>query len=69
MFILKKKDYDVTLPIIRKGAAKLMPMNSMPKYMAKPKAAHVAITAETLPISPNQGFDLTASPIMQVITL
>lgn len=46
-----------------------MPMNSMPRYMAKPKAAQVAITADTLPISPSQGFDLTASPIIQVITL
>lgn len=57
------------LPIIRKGAAKLIPMNSMPQYMAKPKAAKVAIMAEIFPIRPRKGFDRTASPIMQVIML
>lgn len=56
-------------PIIRNGAAKFIPINSIPKYMARPKAAQVAMTAETLPISPSQGLDFTASPIMQVITL
>lgn len=41
----------------------------MPRYMAKPKAADVAITADTLPISPSHGLDRTTSPIMQVTTL
>lgn len=41
----------------------------MPQYMAKPKAAKVAIIAEILPIRPRKGFDRTASPIMQVMML
>lgn len=57
------------LPIIRNGAAKLMPMNSMPKYMARPKAAIVAIAAEMLPMRPSHGLERTASPIMHVPTL
>lgn len=57
------------LLIIRNGAAKFIPMNSMPKYIAKPNAAHVAIIADKLPNSPSHGFDRTWSPIMQVITL
>lgn len=44
-------------------------MNSMPQYIARPKAARVAIMAETLPMSPRKGFERTASPIMQVIML
>lgn len=44
---------------MRNGAAKLIPINSMPKYMAKPNAAHVAISADTLPNRPSHGFDLT----------
>lgn len=46
-----------------------MPMNSMPQYMARPKAARVAIMAETLPIRPRNGLERTASPIMQVMML
>lgn len=57
------------LPIIKNGAAKLIPMNSIPKYMAKPKAAIVAITADMLPIKPSQGFERTTSPIIHVIML
>lgn len=41
----------------------------MPKYMQRPKAAAVAITADTLPSNPSHGFDLTTSPIIQVIML
>lgn len=59
----------VNLLIMRNGAARLMPMNSIPKYMAHPKAAQVAIIAETLPIRPRSGFDRTTSNIIQVITL
>lgn len=54
------------LPIIKKGAAKLIPMNEIPKYIAQPKAAAVAITADMFPNSPSHGFDRTQSPIMQV---
>ena len=57
------------LPIIRNGAAKLIPINSTPKYIARPKAAEVAMTALTFPSRPNHGFDLTVSPIMHVSTL
>lgn len=57
------------LLIMSNGEAKLMPMNSMPKYIAKPKEATVAINADTLPRSPSHGFDRTTSPIMQVMTL
>ena len=46
-----------------------MPMNSMSKYIAKPKAANVDNIADTIPINPSQGFDLTESPIIHVITL
>ena len=38
----------------------------MPKYMAHPNAAAVAITAEMLPSKPSQGFERTQSPIIQV---
>lgn len=57
------------LLIMRNGAARLMPMNSMPKYMAKPNAANVAIIADRFPSSPSHGFDRTTSPIMHVIML
>lgn len=54
---------------MRNGAARLMPMNSMPKYMARPNAANVAIIADRFPKSPSHGFDRTTSPIMHVIML
>lgn len=57
------------LLIMRNGAAKLMPINSMPKYMAMPNAANVAIIADRFPSSPSHGFDRTTSPIMHVIIL
>lgn len=63
--VCKKLD----LPIIKKGAAKFMPMNSIPKYIASPKPAAVAMTADTFPIRPSHGFDRTTSPIMQVMIL
>lgn len=44
-------------------------MNSMPKYIARPKAAAVASTAEILPINPSQGLDRTTSPIIHVMIL
>lgn len=56
-------------PIMRKGAARLMPIKSTRKYIANPNAAEVAITALTLPKSPSHGFDRTVSPIMHVTTL
>lgn len=62
MFCYSKK----YLPIIKNGAARLIPIKDMPKYIAQPKAAAVAITADILPRRPNQGLDLTQSPIMQV---
>lgn len=37
--------------------------------MANPNEAAVAMTADILPINPNQGLDLTESPIMHVMTL
>lgn len=55
-------------PIIRKGAAKLRPMKSTPRYIQRPKAATVAIAAETLPRSPSHGLLRTQSVIMQVTT-
>ena len=58
--------YKAALPIMRKGAAKLIPMKSTPKYMHSPKADNVAIVALTFPRSPSHGFDLTQSAIMQV---
>lgn len=54
------------LPIIRKGAAKLIPMKSTPAYMQIPKAQRVAIAALKFPSRPNQGLDLTQSVIIQV---
>lgn len=57
------------LPIIKNGAARLIPMNSMPKYMANPNAAAVAMLALTFPKSPSHGFDRTVSPIMHVSIL
>lgn len=56
-------------PIIRNGAAKFNPMNSMSIYIAKPNEANVAIIADKLPKNPNHGFDLTTSPIIHVIML
>lgn len=58
-----------TLPIIRKGAARFNPINSMPKYIAKPNEAIVAMIAERLPKNPSHGFDRTTSPIIHVIML
>lgn len=46
-----------------------MPMNGMPKYMAKPNAAHVAMIADKFPRSPSHGFERTESLIIDVITL
>lgn len=43
-------------------------MKEMPKYIAQPNAAAVAITADMLPSNPNQGFERTQSPIKQVTT-
>lgn len=56
----------VFLPIIRKGAARLIPIKSTPKYMHAPNAEIVAIPALRLPRKPSHGFDLTQSLIMQV---
>lgn len=56
------------LPIMRNGAARLMPMKSTPRYMHNPKAATVAIAAEILPSRPSQGLLRTQSVIMQVTT-
>lgn len=55
------------LPIIRNGAAKFIPMNEIPKYIAHPNAATVAMTAEIFPRRPSHGFERTQSPIMQVM--
>lgn len=54
---------------MRKGAARLMPINSICRYIPKPNAAAVAITALMLPRSPSHGFDRTVSPIIHVTTL
>lgn len=56
----------LSLPIIKNGAARLIPMKSTPAYIQNPKAPSVAIAALTLPKSPNQGFDRTQSNIIQV---
>lgn len=61
--------YKTNLPIIKKGAAKLMPINSIPKYIARPNPAAVAMTAETHPIRPSPGLDRTTSPIILVMIL
>lgn len=47
------------VPIIRNGAAKLIPVNSIPKYIEKPNAATVAIIADKFPMRPINGFDRT----------
>lgn len=57
------------LPIIKNGAARFKPIKSMPKYIAKPNAANVAIVADKLPKNPIHGFDRTTSRIIQVIVL
>lgn len=46
-----------------------MPMNSMPRYMASPKAAHVAMIADRLPSRPIHGLERTWSAIIDVSTL
>lgn len=56
----------IPMPIIRNGAAKLIPMKSTPKYMQTPNAQRVAIAALKFPNSPNQGFERTQSVIIQV---
>lgn len=56
-------------PIIKNGAAKLIPMNSTPRYIERPNAAAVAMHALMLPNRPSHGFDRTVSPIMHVIML
>lgn len=60
--------YTISLPIMRNGAARLMPMKSIPRYMHNPKAATVATAAEILPRRPSQGLLRTQSVIMQVTT-
>lgn len=62
----EKAAEDFDSPIIRKGAARLIPMNSTPIYMASPKAAAVDMQALMLPSSPSHGFDRTVSHIMHV---
>lgn len=59
----------IYLPIIKNGAARFKPMNSIPQYIAKPNAANVAIIADKLPKSPRKGFERTTSHIIQVIIL
>lgn len=53
------------LPIMRKGAARLMPINSTPRYMVTPNAAAVPMQAEMFPRRPSQGFARTQSAIQQ----
>lgn len=62
----EKVTEDSDSPIIRKGAARLIPINSMPRYMASPKAAAVDIQALMLPNKPSSGFERTVSRIMHV---
>uniref|UniRef100_A0A1Y1NIC6 Uncharacterized protein n=1 Tax=Photinus pyralis TaxID=7054 RepID=A0A1Y1NIC6_PHOPY len=56
----------IPIPIIRNGAARLMPIKSMSRYIHVPNAATVAIHALTFPKSPSHGLDLTQSAIMHV---
>lgn len=65
-FTIRKLCFYFLLPIMRKGAARFIPMKSTPAYIQKPKAQSVAIAALTLPRSPSHGFDLTQSNIIQV---
>lgn len=70
--MLKKRslrEKDSNSPIIRKGAARFIPINSMPRYMASPKAAAVDMQALMLPNSPSKGLERTVSRIMHVMTL
>lgn len=53
---------------MRKGAAKLSPINGKSKYMQSPNAEIVAIAADKLPRRPINGLLLTASLFIQVIT-
>lgn len=43
-------------------------MKDIPKYIAQPNAAAVAITAEMFPNNPNQGLERTQSAIIHVTT-
>lgn len=66
-FLLRKFLFKhLNSPIIRNGAAKLIPMNSIRRYIANPKAAAVAIDALIFPSKPSHGFERTVSPIMHV---
>jgi len=56
-------DVDGNLPSIRKGAARLIPMNSTPRYIVTPKAAAVPMQAEMFPRRPSHGFARTQSAI------
>lgn len=62
-------EIQINLPIIRNGAAKFKPINSIPKYIQKPNAANVAIMADKFPKKPSHGFERTTSPIIHVIIL
>lgn len=57
------------LQIIKNGAARLRPINGMPKYIAKPNAANVAPIADKFPKKPINGFERTTSPIIHEIIL
>lgn len=68
MQINKLKDIKEYSPIIRKGAARLIPIKSIPRYIQSPKAETVANPAEILPRRPNQGLLRTQSVIIHVTT-
>lgn len=57
------------VPIIKNGAAKFIPMKSIPIYMQSPKAESVAIAALKFPSNPNHGLDRTQSAIMHVTVI
>lgn len=61
-------NFNSSLPIMRNGAARLMPIKSIPRYMHNPNAAIVAMAAEILPRRPSQGLLRTQSAIMHVTT-
>lgn len=65
----QRKKLHLYIPIIKNGAARFKPINSIPRYIQHPNAANVAIMADKLPKNPSHGFERTTSPIIHVIIL
>lgn len=68
-FLNNIKMFKCDLLHMRRGETRLMPIKSIPQYIASPKPAIVAMAADTLPSSPSSGLERTQSTIMHVSTL